>query len=92
VSGGDIKNGILKAAALAAAEEGPDLGQRIKQQDFEYAIEEVVAAKTVMRQSLFADTRITAADSVKARAMEPLWRSANFAALAHVLNHELVNI
>jgi len=82
VSGGDIKNAVLKAAALAAAQPGSDLAKRIKQQDFESAMDEVLAAKTVMQQSLFADTRIAAADGVNARAMEPLWRSAVFAALA----------
>src|SRR5437588_1905599 len=69
LSGGDIKNAVLKAAASAAAEPGPDFGKRIKQQDFECAIEKVLAAKTVMQQSLFADIRIAAADAVIARAM-----------------------
>ena len=61
LSGGDIKNAVLKAAALAAAEPGPDLGKRIRQQDFECAIEGVLAAQTVMQQSLFADARIATA-------------------------------
>lgn len=52
-TGGDIKNAVIKAAAAAAAEPGPDLGKEIWQQHFESAIEEVLAAKTVMRQSLF---------------------------------------
>ena len=34
VSGGDIKNAVLKAATLAAAEPGPDLGKRIKAAGF----------------------------------------------------------
>jgi hypothetical protein len=29
LSGGDIKNAVLKAAALAAAESGPDVGKHI---------------------------------------------------------------
>jgi SpoVK/Ycf46/Vps4 family AAA+-type ATPase len=82
VSGGDIKNAVLKAAALAAAEPGSDLGKRIKQQDFECAIEEVLAAKAVMQQSLFADTRIAIPDAASARAMESQWRMAIFIALA----------
>ena len=82
LSGGDIKNAVLKAAAIAAAEPGPDLGKRIKQQDFECAIEEVLAAKTIMQQSLFADSRIVAADLVSARVMESQWRTAIFIALA----------
>ena len=52
-SGGDIKNAVIKAAAAAAAELGPDLGKEIGQGHFESAIQEVLAAKTVMRQSLF---------------------------------------
>ena len=43
-------------AALAAAEPGADLGKRIGQRHFENAMEEVLSAKTVMQQSLFADS------------------------------------
>ena len=52
-TGGDIKNAVIKAAAAAAAELGPDVGKEIGQQHFESAIQDVLAAKTVMRQSLF---------------------------------------
>ena len=51
-SGGDIKNAVLKAAAAAAAEPGPDLGKRIHQRHFERAMDDVLAGKAVMRQSL----------------------------------------
>jgi SpoVK/Ycf46/Vps4 family AAA+-type ATPase len=54
VSGGDIRNAVLKAALAAAAEPIPDSSKRIHQHHFEASIEEVVAAKRVMRQSLFA--------------------------------------
>jgi ATP-dependent 26S proteasome regulatory subunit len=54
VSGGDIKNAVIKAAAAAAAEPGPDHGKRIHQRHFEAATEEVMAAKAIMQQSLFA--------------------------------------
>jgi SpoVK/Ycf46/Vps4 family AAA+-type ATPase len=54
VSGGDIKNAVIKAASAAAAEPGPDLEKRIAQRHFEAAIEDVIAAKAVMQQSLFA--------------------------------------
>ncbi|HTM18729.1 MAG TPA: ATP-binding protein [Terracidiphilus sp.] len=57
VSGGDIRNAVLKAALAAAAEPIPDSSKRIHQHHFEASIEEVVAAKRVMRQSLFADER-----------------------------------
>lgn len=55
VSGGDIKNAVLKAAAAAASEPGPDVGKRIHQRHFERAMEEVLANKAVMQQSVFAD-------------------------------------
>jgi SpoVK/Ycf46/Vps4 family AAA+-type ATPase len=54
-TGGDIKNAVIKAAAAAAAEPGADLGKQIRQEHFQSAIEEVVAAKAIMRQSLFED-------------------------------------
>jgi SpoVK/Ycf46/Vps4 family AAA+-type ATPase len=53
VSGGDIKNAVLKAATAAAAEPGPDVMKRIRQQHFESAMEGVVSAKAIMQQSLF---------------------------------------
>ena len=55
VSGGDIRNAVLKAALLAAAEPGPDSAKRIHQRHLETAITDVIAAGRVMRQSLFAD-------------------------------------
>jgi hypothetical protein len=55
VSGGDIRNAVLKAALAAAAEPGADSAKRIHQHHFEASIEEVIAGKRVMRQSLFAD-------------------------------------
>jgi SpoVK/Ycf46/Vps4 family AAA+-type ATPase len=54
VSGGDIRNAVLKAALAAAAEAGPDAAKRIHQRHFTAAIEDVLAARRVMRQSLFA--------------------------------------
>jgi SpoVK/Ycf46/Vps4 family AAA+-type ATPase len=53
VSGGDIRNAVLKAALAAAAEPGPDSAKRIHQRHLEAGITEVVAAGRVMRQSLF---------------------------------------
>jgi SpoVK/Ycf46/Vps4 family AAA+-type ATPase len=55
VSGGDIRNAVLKAALAAAAEPIPDSSKRIHQRHFEASIDEVIAAKRVMRQSLFAE-------------------------------------
>jgi hypothetical protein len=54
VSGGDIRNAVLKAALAAAAEPIPDSSKRIHQHHFEASMEEVIAGKRVMRQSLFA--------------------------------------
>jgi SpoVK/Ycf46/Vps4 family AAA+-type ATPase len=54
MSGGDIRNAVLKAALAAAAEPGPDSAKRIHQRHLEAAIAEVVAAGRVMRQSLFS--------------------------------------
>lgn len=54
VSGGDIRNAVLKAALTAAAEPGVDAAKRIHQRHLEAGIEDVIAGKRVMRQSLFA--------------------------------------
>src|SRR2546423_717403 len=63
VSGGDIRNAVLKAALAAAAEPGPDAAKRIHQHHFEAGIEDVIAAKRVMRQSLFVDDLRVAAEA-----------------------------
>jgi SpoVK/Ycf46/Vps4 family AAA+-type ATPase len=54
-AGGDIKNAVLKAASSAAAEKGSDPGKAIYQRHFERAMEDVLAAKQVMKQTLFED-------------------------------------
>jgi SpoVK/Ycf46/Vps4 family AAA+-type ATPase len=53
VSGGDIRNAVLKAALAAAAEPGRDGSKQIAQRHFLRGMEEVLAAKGVMRQSIF---------------------------------------
>lgn len=53
ISGGDIKNAVLKAAAAAASEPLPDRDKRIHQSHLQRAVGDVIAAKEVMRQSLF---------------------------------------
>jgi SpoVK/Ycf46/Vps4 family AAA+-type ATPase len=63
VSGGDIRNAVLKAALAAAAEAVPDSMKRIHQHHFEASIQEVLAAKQVMRQSLFAGDTLVLPDS-----------------------------
>jgi len=82
VSGGDIKNAVIKAAAAAAAEPGPDLGKRISQRHFECATEEVLSAKSIMQQSLFAENGVAAPDPVNVlRAVEARWRTGMLVAL-----------
>ncbi|HKO18247.1 MAG TPA: ATP-binding protein [Acidobacteriaceae bacterium] len=63
VSGGDIQNAVLKGALAAAAEPIPDSEKRIHQRHFEAGIEEVIASKRVMQQSLFADQRVIAPEA-----------------------------
>jgi SpoVK/Ycf46/Vps4 family AAA+-type ATPase len=82
VSGGDIKNAVIKAAAAAAAEPGPDLGKSICQRHFECATEEVLSAKVIMQQSLFAEGGVAAPDAVNVwRKLEARWRTAILVAL-----------
>src|SRR5919107_1540135 len=62
VSGGDIKNAVLKAATAAATEPGPDVGKRIHQRHFERAMEDVVGNRSVMRQSVLDDDALQRTD------------------------------
>ena len=84
VSGGDIKNAVLKAATAAAAEPGPDVAKRIHQRHFLQAMEDVVAAKAVMRQSLFAESGRSADDPLvhAIQAAEARWRGTALVAVA----------
>jgi len=68
VSGGDIRNAVLKAALAAAAEPGSDSAKRIHRRHLEAGMEDVIAAKRVMKQSLFiGDERaLTGADVITA--------------------------
>ena len=80
-SGGDIKNAVLKAAAAAAGEPVADADKRIHQRHFERAMEDVLAAKSVMRQTLFTDDGAAGGateDRVVAalQAAEARWRGA----------------
>ena len=62
VSGGDIRNAVLKAALAAAAEPGPDAAKQIHQRHFEAGIQDVIASRRVMRQSLFSPESTSPAD------------------------------
>jgi SpoVK/Ycf46/Vps4 family AAA+-type ATPase len=52
VSGGDIRNAVLKAALAAAGETGPDEDKRIHQYHFVRGMEDVIAGRLVMKQSI----------------------------------------
>ena len=84
VSGGDIKNAVLKAATTAAAETGNDLAKVIRQSHLERAMEEVVSAKSVMQQSLFNEAGEVAPEDRMMRAVEAAelrWRKTAQAAI-----------
>jgi SpoVK/Ycf46/Vps4 family AAA+-type ATPase len=74
-SGGDIRNAVLKAAMAAAGEPGRDALKQIHQRHLEEGIREVLAAKKVMRQSLF-DTQPASMLPETARVVDALYRSA----------------
>jgi SpoVK/Ycf46/Vps4 family AAA+-type ATPase len=54
VTGGDIRNAVLKAATAAALEPSNGAPQAIRQAHLEIAAQDVIAGKKVMQQSLFA--------------------------------------
>ena len=53
LAGGDIKNAVIKAAQMAAGEAGEDGQKRIHHRHLAAAVEQVVAAKGVLKQSIF---------------------------------------
>lgn len=83
VSGGDIKNAVLKAATTAAAEPSQDIAKVIRQSHFERGMEEVVAAKSVMQQSLFDEGEAAPEDRMMraVEAAELRWRKTAQAAI-----------
>jgi len=70
VSGGDIRNAVLKAALAAAGEPGRDADKAIAQRHFEAGIADVMAAKRVMQQSIVpsASSAISLDDALTALA------------------------
>jgi SpoVK/Ycf46/Vps4 family AAA+-type ATPase len=81
-SGGDIKNAVLKAAALAASEPGTDIGKRIHQRHFAQAMEDVLAAKAVMRQSVLDEPERDDPYFGALAAAETRWRALAMTAVA----------
>ena len=55
VTGGDIRNAVLKAATAAAMETSHGPTRAIHQRHLETGVQEVIAGKRVMQQSLFAN-------------------------------------
>lgn len=51
LTGGNIRNAVLKAAQIAAAEEGADERKRIHQRHFQLAVSQVLSARQVMQQN-----------------------------------------
>jgi len=83
ISGGDIKNAVIKAATAAAAEVSSEVEKKISQRQFESAAEEVLAAKAIMQQSLFAPG-FAAPSPIggNSQNLEARWRAAIILALA----------
>ena len=84
VSGGDIRNAVLKAALDAAAQPGSDNRKRISQQHLEDGIRDVIAGKRVMRQSLFDDAPAPVA-AVLVQVQRAAWTSVIVAGAAFVV-------
>jgi SpoVK/Ycf46/Vps4 family AAA+-type ATPase len=80
-SGGDIKNAVIKAAAAAASEPGPNIGKAITQKHFEGAMEQVIAARSIMQQSVFND-RPAAAPIANLQAIDNRLRTMTLLSIA----------
>ena len=78
VSGGDIKNAVLKAATIAAASPGLNDAKRITQAQLERAMEDVIAGRGVMQQSLFPDEAESSEDRLMRaiQAAEVRWQKS----------------
>jgi SpoVK/Ycf46/Vps4 family AAA+-type ATPase len=62
VSGGDIRNAVLKAALSAASSSEHDTMKLIHQHHLEEGIKDVIAGRRVMQQSLFKDSPLDLAN------------------------------
>jgi SpoVK/Ycf46/Vps4 family AAA+-type ATPase len=70
LTGGDIKNAVLKAAQLAIAEPGPDAEKRIAHRHFEAAVDEVLGSRRVMDQTLFGESPLAGMAGLAAGGMD----------------------
>lgn len=84
VSGGDIKNAVLKAATMAAAVPGIDVAKKIHQAELERAMGEVVEGRGVMQQSLFGEGQPSSDDRLMRaiEAAETRWQKSAQVAIA----------
>ncbi len=84
VSGGDIKNAVLKAATMAAAVPGIDVAKKIYQAELERAMGEVVEGRGVMQQSLFGEGQPSSDDRLMRaiEAAETRWQKSAQVAIA----------
>jgi SpoVK/Ycf46/Vps4 family AAA+-type ATPase len=95
VTGGDIRNAVLKAASAAAQEPTADGPRAVRQEHLEAAVLDVIAGKRVMQQSLFvpsagrdlegAGTNVQALSVTGAAWSLPLSIAALVAALAALI-------
>jgi SpoVK/Ycf46/Vps4 family AAA+-type ATPase len=82
-SGGDIRNAVLKAALAAASEPGRDESKMIRHQHLEAGIQEVLAARRVMRQTVAPpEEAMSAVDAMTLLSRRTGLRSVVFVALA----------
>ncbi len=72
VAGGDIKNAVLKAAQIAAGENGADADKQIHQRHFVAGMEDVKASRRVMAQSIYGDGDGSHRSSADAQALNTL--------------------
>ena len=72
VAGGDIKNAVLKAAQIAAGEDGADADKKIHQRHFVAGMDDVMASKRVMAQSIYGDGDGSHRSSADLQAMNTL--------------------
>ena len=75
-TGGDIRNAVLKAAMAAAAEPGRDNLKSIHQRHLDEGIRDVIAAKRVMRQSLFTPQAVPTPDDGLLQSMRDMQAAA----------------
>ena len=76
VSGGDIRNAVLKAAAAAALEPVEGDGRAIRARHLDAGIRDVLAGKRVMQQSLFPAGAMERASLGALNAVWAVWLSA----------------